>query len=203
MKLDVRSEPAKRTGAKPNTAYTLFAEPRAKPMAPDPRHGEGDAERRAHAQPARQEGAADAQFDYQNPEEGPIGDHRLRGAQQAASAKASLQFDTRKSGYRFVGGSGDPVDQVVCNIDKPFVLNGRMFGVEFSGGLSGTPLRAHAEHPGTGLESQGQLFHFVPNGEDKPGSMATNGDGTIHAGSQSRTTSGGEHFTLTPVADCE
>ena len=28
--LQVRSDPAKRTGAKPNTAYTLFAEPRAK-----------------------------------------------------------------------------------------------------------------------------------------------------------------------------
>ena len=78
---------------------------------------------------------ADAQFDYQNPEkkdQSATIDFEARS--KRGVGKASLQFDTRKSGYRFVGGSGDPVDQVVCNIDKPFVLNGRMFGVELAAG---------------------------------------------------------------------
>ena len=96
------------------------------------------------------------------------------------------------------------VDQVVCNIDKPFVLNGRMFGVEFSGGLSGTYRFVRTPNiPGLSWKAKGSYSISFPNGEDKPGSMATNGDGTIHAGSQSRTTSGGEHFTLTPVESCD
>jgi hypothetical protein len=35
--------------------------------------------------------------------------------------------------YRFVGGSCDAVDQVVCDIDKPLVLDGKLLGVELSG----------------------------------------------------------------------
>lgn len=206
VKLDVRSDPAKRTGAKPNTAYTLFAEPRAKTDgAPTRGTVKATLSGEHMLNPRDRKVPADAQFDYQNPEkkdQSATIDFEARS--KRGVGKASLQFDTRKSGYRFVGGSGDPVDQVVCNIDKPFVLNGRMFGVEFSGGLSGTYRFVRTPNiPGLSWKAKGSYSISFPNGEDKPGSMATNGDGTIHAGSQSRTTSGGEHFTLTPVESCD
>ena len=86
--------------------------------------------------------------------------------------------------YRVVGGSGDPVDQVVCDIEQTFVLDGKLFGVELSWTAAG---RYHIE---------------FPDGADQPGTLTTAGGGTTTAGSTSRATSGGERFTLTPVDAC-
>ena len=106
--------------------------------------------------------------------------------------------------FHVVGGSGDPVDQVVCNIDEKFVLNGRMFGVEFSGGVDGTYKFVRTPNI-TGLHwSAGGRYHIgFSDGPDKPGTMTTEGGGTTTAGAQSRTSSGGEHFTLTQVPACK
>lgn len=105
--------------------------------------------------------------------------------------------------YRVVGGSGDPVDETVCDISQSFVLNGRLFGVEFSGGVDGTYKFVRTPSI-SGLHwNAGGRYHIeFPDGAGKQGTMTTEGGGTTTAGSQSRTTSGGEHFTLTPVAGC-
>ncbi|MCC7096287.1 MAG: hypothetical protein IT472_03790 [Thermomonas sp.] len=103
--------------------------------------------------------------------------------------------------FHIVGGSGDPVDQVVCNIDEKFVLNGKMFGVEFSGGMDGTYKFVRTPNiPGLSWNAGGRYHIEFPDGADKPGTMTTEGGGTIHAGAQARTTSGGERFTLTPAS---
>ena len=83
------------------------------------------------------------------------------------------------------------------------MLNGKLFGVEFSGGLNGSYKFVRTPNiPGLHWKAQGSYGIVFPNGEDKPGTMTTNGGGTTTAGSQSRTTQGGEQFTLTPVEDC-
>ena len=106
--------------------------------------------------------------------------------------------------YRFVGGSGDPVDQVVCAIDKPFVLDGKLFGVEFSGGADGTYRFVRTPNiPGLHWQAGGRYHIEFPDGEDMPGTMATNGGGTTTAGITSATTGGAEHFTVTPVEACK
>lgn len=106
--------------------------------------------------------------------------------------------------FHIVGGSGDPVDQVVCNIDEKFVLNGKMFGVEFSGGVDGTYKFVRTPNiPGLSWNAGGRYHIDFPDGADKPGTMTTAGGGTTTAGAQSRTTSGGEHFTLTQVPACK
>ena len=103
--------------------------------------------------------------------------------------------------FHIVGGSGDPVDQVVCNIDDKFVLNGKMFGVEFSGGVDGTYKFVRTPNiPGLRWNAGGRYHIEFPDGADKPGTMTTEGGGTTTAGAQSRTTSGGERFTLTPAS---
>ncbi len=108
-----------------------------------------------------------------------------------------------RHGYRFVGGGGDPIDQVVCDIGKPFVLNGKMFGNALSGGLNGTTrLVRQPNIPGLHWRSSGRYHIDFPDGPGKPGTMTVEAGGTTTAGSLSRDTSGGEHFTLTPVAEC-
>jgi len=203
--LQVRSDPAKRKGARPNTAYTLFAEPRAKsdgmPTGGTVRATLNGGNRLNPTGKVR----ADAQFDYANPEkkdQSATIDFEARS--KRGVGKATLEFDTKKPGYRVTGGGGDPVDQVVCGIDKPFVLNGKLFGVEFSGGTSGSYKFVRAPNiPGLSWKAKGTYTIAFPDGEDKPGSMTTHGGGTTTAGGHSRDTTGGEQFTLTPTEECE
>lgn len=106
--------------------------------------------------------------------------------------------------YRFVGGSGDPVDQVVCDITDKFVLDGKLFGVEFSGGPDGTYAFVRTPNvPGLSWNAGGRYHIEFPDGRGMPGTMTTNGGGTTTAGAISRETTGGEHFTLTPVEACK
>lgn len=105
--------------------------------------------------------------------------------------------------YRFVGGSGDPVDQVVCNIDETFVLDGPLFGVELSGGGDGSYRFVRTpDLAGVGWTAGGRYHIEFPDGPDQPGTMTTEGGGTTTAGMTSRETTGSERFTLTPVAAC-
>ena len=203
--LQVRSDPAKRKGARPNTAYTLFAEPRARSDGMPTRGTVKATLGGEHMlNPRDRKVPADAQFDYQNPgkkDQSATIDFEARS--KRGVGKATLDFDTRKSGYRVAGGGGDPVDQVVCDISKPFVLNGKLFGVEFSGGTSGSYKFVRTPNiPGLHWDAKGSYTIEFPNGEDKPGTMTTDGGGTTTAGGQSRTTSGGEQFTLTPTEEC-
>ena len=203
--LQVRSDPAKRKGARPNTAYTLFAEPRAKS---DGRPTGGTVKATLtggnRLNPTGKV-KADARFDYANPEKkDQSASIDFEARSKRGVGKATLEFDTKKSGYRVTGGGGDPVDQVVCGIDKPFVLNGKMFGVEFSGGMSGSYRFVRSPNiPGLSWRAKGTYAIQFPNGEDKPGTMTTQGGGTTTAGSQSRDTSGGERFILTPTEECK
>lgn len=106
--------------------------------------------------------------------------------------------------YRFVGGSGDPIDQVVCDIADKFVLDGKLFGVEFSGGPDGTYTFVRTPNiPGLHWSTSGRYHIEFPDGEDMPGTMTTEGGGTTTAGITSRDTTGAEHFTLAPVAACK
>lgn len=117
---------------------------------------------------------------------------------------AGLAAESAPQAYRVVGGSGDPVDQVVCDISDTFVLDGKMFGVEYSGGIDGTYKFVRTPNiPGLSWSAGGRYHMEFPDGRSQPGSMTTEGGGTTTAGSQSRDTAGAERFTLTPVEDCK
>jgi hypothetical protein len=106
--------------------------------------------------------------------------------------------------YRVVGGSGDPVDQVVCDIESVFVLDGKLFGVELSGGVDGTYRFVRTPNvPGVSWSAGGRYHVEFPDGRGRPGTMTTEGGGTTTAGRQSRNTTGGERFTLTPTEACK
>lgn len=120
VKLDVRSDPAKRTGAKPNTAYTLFAEPRAKSDgAPTRGTVKATLSGEHMLNPRDKKVPADAQFDYQNPEKkDQNATIDLEARSKRGVGKASLQFDTKKGGYRIALDNGDSF--TICDITKPF-----------------------------------------------------------------------------------
>ena len=102
-----------------------------------------------------------------------------------------------------VGGSGDPVDQVVCDIDETFVLDGKLFGTELSGGVDGTYRFVRTPNiPGLSWNAGGRYHIEFPDGPDKSGTLTTEGGGTTTAGTTSRETAGGERFTLTLVEAC-
>ena len=124
--LQVRSDPAKRTGARPNTAYTLFAEPRAK----------SDGAPAGGTVTATLNGAnrlnptgkvkADAKFDYANPEKK---DERasidFESRSKRGVGKATLEFDTKRASYaiEFAQCPGGGRERMrVCDVTRPFTV---------------------------------------------------------------------------------
>jgi hypothetical protein len=121
--LQVRSDPAKRKGARPNTAYTLLAEPRAKSDGM-PTGGTVKAtlngENRLNPTGKIK---ADAKFDYANPEKkDQSASIDFEARSRRGVGKATLDFDTKKGGYRIAavssGACAEPI--TVCDISKPF-----------------------------------------------------------------------------------
>jgi hypothetical protein len=131
--LQVRSDPAKRKGAKPNTAYTLFAEPRAKidgmPTGGTVKATLNGANRLNPTGKVK----ADAKFDYANPEKK---DQKASIDFEARSkrgvGKATLHFDTKKGGYRVALDNGESI--TTCDITKPFSgkIGGGMITLSFT-----------------------------------------------------------------------
>src|SRR6478735_12372378 len=117
--LQVRSDPAKRTGARPNTAYTLFAEPRAR-LDGLPAHGTVTAtlEGASTLNPTGKV-TADARFDYANPgKKNETATVSFEARSKRGVGRATLTFDTKEShAYRFVGG---PYTFTACDITQPF-----------------------------------------------------------------------------------
>ena len=107
--------------------------------------------------------------------------------------------------YRIVVGGGDPVDQVVCDIGKTFVLDGKMFGTEFSGGMEGTYKMVRAPNiPGLQWKASGTYRIDLPNGPGAPGTLNVDAqEATTRAGGLVDENAGyADAFAMTPVDDC-
>ena len=125
--LQVRSDPAKRKGAKPNTAYTLYAEPRAKSDgAPAGGTVKATLSGGSRLNPTGKV-KADATFDYQNPtkkDERASIDFESRS--KRGVGKATVEFDTKKRpSYRIdfaqcPGGGRESMR--ACDVSKPFTV---------------------------------------------------------------------------------
>jgi len=107
--------------------------------------------------------------------------------------------------YRIVVGGGDPVDQVVCDIGKAFVLDGKLFGTEFSGGIDGTYKMVRMPNiPGLDWKASGTYHVDLPDGPGKPGTLSVKArEATTRAGGQVDENAGyTDTFTLTPSEAC-
>ena len=108
--------------------------------------------------------------------------------------------------YRIVVGGGDPVDQVVCDIGKTFVLEGKMFGTEFSGGVDGTYRVVRTPNiSGLGWKASGTYHVDLPNGPGAPGTLSIKAAEatTRAAGIVDENAGYTDTFPLTPVEACK
>ncbi|PYF12726.1 hypothetical protein C8J30_101107 [Rhodobacter viridis] len=121
----------------------------------------------------------------------------------AAALVADLCPKPPSPAYHVSCGGGDPVEQDVCDIAQPFVLEGALFGVGFSGGMAGTTrfVRTPAL-AGLNWSGEGSYTVTLPEGPGKPGSLTITAGGTTTAGGLSRTTSGQDICALTPIPAC-
>lgn len=121
--LQVRSTPEKRKGAQPDTRYTVFAEPRAKKDGM-PTGGTVRATLNGPSSLSPQDKVrADAQFDYMNPgEKDQKASITFEARSRRGVGRATLDFDTKKQGYRIVatgeGACSEPI--TACDVSKPF-----------------------------------------------------------------------------------
>jgi len=129
VQLDVTSDPAKRSGARPNTAYTLMAIPRARSDKAPARGTVSASLSGASTLNPTGKVKADARFDYANPDKR---DQRASIAFESRSkrgvGKATLDFDTMQGGYRitlFPGCPGFHGSGEVCDLRKPFSFQGK------------------------------------------------------------------------------
>ncbi len=98
------------------------------------------------------------------------------------------------------------MDQVVCDIGKTFVLDGKMFGTEFSGGTEGTYKMVRTPNiPGMQWKASGTYRIDLPDGPDAPGTLNVDAqEATTRAGGLVDENTGyADAFTMTPVEACK
>lgn len=98
------------------------------------------------------------------------------------------------------------MNQVVCDIGKAFVLDGKMFGTEFSGGMDGTYKMVRTPNiPGLQWKASGTYRIDLPNGPDAPGTLNVDAqEAATRAGGLVDDNAGhADAFTMTPVEACK
>ncbi len=123
VKLDVTSDPGKRKGVRPNTAFDLDAKPRAKSDGA-PTRGTVTATLRGGSalQPGSGKVPADAKYQYTGPDrKEQSASVQFEARSKRGVGKATMEFDTKKGGYHIVGGQNDfKANTIVCSIEGPF-----------------------------------------------------------------------------------
>jgi hypothetical protein len=199
--LQVRADPAKRTGARPNTAYTLFANPRAR-LDGAPAGGtvtatlDGDSTLNPTGKVR-----ADARFDYANPtKKDQTATVSFEARSRRGVGRATLDFDTRKGAFRVAGGQNDfSVNQVVCSLTEPFDLKSNVgIVMHMSGGESGGSFTVSGKAAGVTWGGSGS-YTLTMNGAG--GSLKAQGRTTIASPMGRYSDSVEPTFTLTPVEE--
>jgi hypothetical protein len=121
VKLEVTSDPGKRKGVRPNTAFDIDAKPRTK--ADGARAGgtvTATLSGGSALQPASGKVPADAKYQYAGPDKkDQTASIKFEARSKRGVGKATLEFDTKKGGYRITGGKCAE-SYTVCDITKPF-----------------------------------------------------------------------------------
>jgi hypothetical protein len=199
--LQVRSDPAKRTGAKPNTAYTLYAEPRSR-LDGLPTKGTVTAtlEGKNTLNPTGKV-KADARYDYANPDKkNEAASITFEARSKRGVGKASLAFDTKENrGWRIVGGQNDfQANTVVCSLTEPFDIKSSVgIVMHMSGGDGGGNYTVSGKAAGVSW-SGGGSYTLAMNG-DGSGSLKAKGTSTIASPMGRFSDAVAPTFSVTPV----
>lgn len=203
VKLDATSAPAKRTGAKPRTSFSLDAKPRSvidggatggSVVATLTGDGKLD--------PASSKVPADATFKYVGPDTDGEGAIAFEARSKRGVGRATLKFDARSRAYSAAGGAGSfHGTGDICDLAETFTISGSGVVVTFSPS-SGTGGSYSYKGNMGGVGVYGDGTYNVLLSTDGSGKITATGPGTVVTpmGRASRTDS--EHYTLTPRPPC-
>ena len=205
VKLDVTSNPSKRTGIKPNTAFDLEAKPRAKSDGA-PARGTVTAALSGDASllPAGGKVPADAKYSYAAPDKkDQTASIEFEARSKRGVARTTLEFDTKATrAYLAAGGLDDfHGTGTICDLAQPFTISGGGNTVTF------TP----SSEAGGSYSYQGNMAGFGVNGSgtytasanESGGRIAASGNGCVQTKKGATCADGTELYTLTPAPPCD
>jgi hypothetical protein len=204
--LKVTSDPGKRKGIRPSTAFDLEAIPRVKSDA-SAAGGTVTATLNGGSslQPASGKVKADAKYGYTGPEKkNETASIDFESRSKRGVGKASLAFDTKLGRpYRMEGGAGDFHGVgTACDLEQPFTVAGGGNTVSFvpSSRDGGTYTYA-GSMAGFGVHGYGT--YTVKYADDVAVSIVAKGPGTVETPIGPQTGEGTENYTLTPLGEGE
>ncbi|WP_372016702.1 hypothetical protein [Pseudoxanthomonas sp. 10H] len=207
IRLDARSTPSKRSGAKPSTSFDVVAAPRVKADGSMPggsvratldggqslaRDGEKLAPdaRYAYVAPSKKDQSASIAFEARS----------KRGV-----GRATLAFDTKEQqAYRIAGGQNDFVaNTVACSLGRPFdIPSSAGMVMHMSGGEGGGSWTLSGHAAGVAWSGGGR-YTVALDGGDGSGTLQATGTSTITSPMGRFSDSVAPVFSLTPVEqDC-
>lgn len=205
VELKVTSNPGKRKGIRPSTAFDLEAVPRAKSDgAPAGGTVTATLSGGASLQPAGGKVPADAKYAYAGPdkknEEASI---TFEARSKRGVGRATLAFDTKRPQAYTAAGGLDAFygTGTVCNLGEPFTISGGGNVVTFTpSSEEGGTYRYQGNMGGVGVYGNGT---YSVSADERGGTLTGSGDGCVKTPMGTRCNSGTERYTLTPIAPCE
>ncbi len=209
--LKVTSNPGKRKGIKPNTAFDLEAIPRVKSDgAPAGGTVTATLSGGASLQPASGKVRADAKYQYAGPaKKNEAASIAFESRSKRGVGKATLDFDTKAvRAYTAEGGLGDfHGTGKICDIAQPFTISSAGLTVEFtpSSEQAGTyryqGSRGYQGDMPIAVNGKGT---YVLSADEQGGTIVGSGSGCIKVPMMGTSCRSGSHrYTLTPAAPCE
>ena len=204
--LKVTSDPAKRKGVRPSTAFDLEAKPRAK---------EGGAtvggtvtatlNGGASLQPASGKVEVDAKYGYTGPEKkDESASISFESRSKRGVGKATLEFDTKAlRSYRMEGGAGDfhGVGQV-CDLEQQFFVEGGGNTVRFEPSSSAGGTYSYSGNM-SGFRIYGHGTYTVKYQDEVAVGITAQGPGSVVSSAGTHTGEGTEEYQLTPMQDAD
>ena len=204
--LKVTSDPVKRKGVRPNTAFDLEAKPRAK---------EGGATvggtvtatltGGASLQPASGKVEVDAKYGYTGPEKkDESASISFESRSKRGVGKATLEFDTKAlRAYRMEGGAGDfhGVGQV-CDLEQQFFVEGGGNTVRFEPSSSAGGSYSYSGNM-SGFRIYGHGTYTVKYQNEVAVSITAQGPGSVVSSAGTHTGQGTEEYQLSPMQDAD
>jgi hypothetical protein len=204
--LKVTSDPAKRKGVRPNTAFDLEAKPRAK---------DGGAtvggtviatlSGGSSLQPASGKVQVDAKYGYTGPEKkDESASIYFESRSKRGVGKLTLEFDTKAlRAYHMEGGAGEfhGIGQV-CDLEKQFFVEGGGITVRFEPS-SGAGGRYSYSGNASGFSLYGHGTYTVKYREEVAVSISAQGPGSVVTPAGTHSGEGSEEYQLTPMQDAD
>jgi len=200
VKLEVTSDPAKRTGAKPKTSFAILAKPRSKTDG-TPTGGTVQATLSGAGalDPAGAKVPADAKFTYVAGDKDTKGTVSFEARSKRGIGRETATFDTLSAGYRIVGGGGEfRGEGTTCDLAQPFEVRGNAnIVVKFApADANGGSYTYTGNISGARLSGKGT--YKVQYEGDKAVRITASGPGSACTPVGCFTNQGSETYTLTP-----